>query len=130
MANGEIRLHPKFGVNSTMPVCWWCGKPTGEVALLGAAYKEQAPMHMIISEQPCKACKAKLVEFVCLFEATSNSSDARTGRTAWVRRDALDKVIKPGELLDTTLKCGRALIEASAFTRLVERYNSEVGKEG
>lgn len=42
----SVRLHPKYGVNPTIPTCFWCGKDKNEIALLGAAYKEEAPMHM------------------------------------------------------------------------------------
>jgi hypothetical protein len=53
-------LSKEHGLNPTMPVCYWCGEETGEVALLGAAYKGEAPMHMVLNKEPCPACKAKL----------------------------------------------------------------------
>ena len=31
----DILLSPKYGVNPTMPVCFWCGEDRGEIALLG-----------------------------------------------------------------------------------------------
>ncbi len=54
-----IPIHPKYGLNPTMVVCFWCGKETGEIALLGANYKAQAPMRMTVSYEPCEACQKK-----------------------------------------------------------------------
>lgn len=56
----SIRLHKEFGVNPTMPVCVICGKETGEIAMLGAAYKGQAPMHMIVGMSTCPSCNELL----------------------------------------------------------------------
>ena len=65
-----ITLHPKYGVNATLPTCIVCGKDTGEVALLGNAYKGEAPMHMVIGVEPCGECREKyLKEGVMLVEA-------------------------------------------------------------
>jgi hypothetical protein len=58
----RIILHPKYGVNPTIPICIYCGKEKNEVALLGAAYKEEAPMYMIIDHEPCDSCKKKVEE--------------------------------------------------------------------
>lgn len=55
----SIPLHPKYGLNPTMPQCVVCGKDKGEIALLGNHYKEQAPMKMVLDCEPCKECKAK-----------------------------------------------------------------------
>jgi hypothetical protein len=57
-----IRLHKLWGLNPTIPVCIVCGKEKGEVALLGAAYKERAPMHMIIDVEPCPDCREKFLK--------------------------------------------------------------------
>jgi hypothetical protein len=56
----SIKLHPKYGVNPTMPVCFLCGKDTGEILLLGAAYKEEAPMKMTNEEIYCESCQKML----------------------------------------------------------------------
>lgn len=31
----SIKLSPKHGVNPTIPVCFFCGKPKNEIALMG-----------------------------------------------------------------------------------------------
>ena len=30
-----IKISPKYGVNPTIPVCFWCGKQKNEIALMG-----------------------------------------------------------------------------------------------
>lgn len=32
----NIRLHKDFGLNPTLPTCFYCGEETSEIALLGA----------------------------------------------------------------------------------------------
>ena len=55
----SIRLHPKYGLNPTMVSCIICGGDTGGIALLGNFLKEEAPMHMVLTPEPCDACRKK-----------------------------------------------------------------------
>ena len=68
----SIKLSPKYGVNPTMPVCFFCGKETGEIALLGHIRKYdddgrtvrgsdiEAPRSMVLNYEPCDECKKKM----------------------------------------------------------------------
>lgn len=42
-----------------MPICIVCRKETGEIALLGAKYKDEAPKNMIVGLEPCEDCRKK-----------------------------------------------------------------------
>lgn len=57
--SNEVKLSPKHGVNSTIPICFWCGKEKNEVALLGQINKEdsEAPRRVIMDYEPCEQCK-------------------------------------------------------------------------
>mgnify|MGYP004462168445 CR=1 FL=1 len=66
-SNG-IRLHPKYGLNPTVPTCFYCGKEKGEVAILGASYKGEAPTHMCLDLNPCEACKERFKDRTVLVE--------------------------------------------------------------
>jgi hypothetical protein len=55
-------LHKEFGLNPTMPICIICRKEKGAIALLGAGYKGEAPMHMLMDIEPCGACKEKYLK--------------------------------------------------------------------
>lgn len=35
-----IKISPKYGLNPTIPVCFWCGKQKNEIALMGRMSKK------------------------------------------------------------------------------------------
>ena len=43
--SNSIRLHKEHSLNPTLCTCFYCGKETGEIALLGASYggREHGP---------------------------------------------------------------------------------------
>lgn len=89
--SGSIRLHPKHGLNSTISTCILCGKDKNEIVLLGAAYKEQAPMHMVTSLEPCDECKAKyLTDGIMLAEVDIDKN--LTGRVVVIKVEAFQKL--------------------------------------
>lgn len=51
-----MRLHKEHGLNPTISTCIYCGGDK-EIVLLGAAYKNEAPMKMIFNTIPCDKCK-------------------------------------------------------------------------
>lgn len=70
----SIRLHPKHGLNPTMPVCIWCGQDTGEIVLLGAAYEGEAPHRMVMNAEPCDSCREAWEGGVMLALASNTKS--------------------------------------------------------
>lgn len=95
MSKGSIELSPKYGVNPTIPVCFWCGKEKNEIALLGRVRKSttehtaygstitrrtgdyEAPMHMVLDYEPCECCKNGFSQGVQLIEVTNFVQDER-----------------------------------------------------
>ena len=76
MAAG-VRLSPKHGVNPTLPVCFWCGKERGDIALLGrigGSRDLEAPRHAIVDFEPCDCCRGKMGLGFTLMEATRRIS--------------------------------------------------------
>ena len=59
--NKAIILSPKYGLNPTIPLCFWCKKPKDEIAVLGKIGKRrediEAPKNMVIDYEPCPICK-------------------------------------------------------------------------
>ena len=56
----NIRLSKKYGVNPTIPVCFWCGKEKNEIVLLGKLLNDiEAPRNMWIpgDYEHCESCK-------------------------------------------------------------------------
>lgn len=112
----QIKLSPKYGLNPTIPVCFWCGEDVGEVALMGhigdgRKHEDiQAPMRMVISYEPCENCKKNMALGFTVIEATlePNSTTSYpiqegvypTGRYAVIQpefaRAAFGEVFKEG----------------------------------
>lgn len=75
-----IRLHPEFGLNTTMAICIVCNEPTGELAMLGASCKTEAPKYSIVSPDPCESCKlAYLSKGTLLIGRTSEHGELNEG---------------------------------------------------
>lgn len=91
MPNG-IRLHKQHGLNPTLCTCFYCGQETGEIALLGAAYDGEAPMHLCTSVEPCASCKEKFKDAVLILEARPDERDKLqpTGRWVAVKKEAVN----------------------------------------
>lgn len=103
----SIKLSPQHGLNSTIPVCFFCGKDKNEIVLLGKINREddEAPRKMIVDFTPCEECQKKFAEGVLLIEVTSSpeyigmpiSEDAYpTGRFVVVKPEALNGDFKAG----------------------------------
>lgn len=117
--SGSIRLHPKHGLNPTMPQCYWCGEDTGEIALLGAAYKGEAPRHMVISKEPCLKCQSNWAQGIVLFEGNQSGGDMDlTGRWVVMKEEAIERLFSPAELVQQVLKSRRAVVEPELFNAL------------
>ena len=93
--SGSIRLHPQFGLNPTMPVCFFCGKDKGEIALLGAAYQGEVPMHLCIDKEPCQECQKLMAQGVLLIavkDGTDQDNPYRTGAQCVIKPEAAQRM--------------------------------------
>lgn len=94
----SIRLHKEHGLNPTIPNCYVCGKQKNEIALLGAAYKEKAPMGgLVIDKTPCDECKELMKQGVILIsvkDGESGDDPYRTGKFVVLKLDAAKRVFK------------------------------------
>lgn len=72
----SIKLSPKYGVNPTIPICFWCGEEKNEVALMGHVgdgrkHEDfEMPMHAVINYEPCEECQKAMTMGVTIMEAT------------------------------------------------------------
>lgn len=74
--SNSIPLSPKHGLNPTIPVCFWCGNPKNEIALMGRvnpskkrgknAEDIKMPMYSLIDYEPCDTCKSYMDQGVTL----------------------------------------------------------------
>jgi hypothetical protein len=128
MAKG-IRLHRQFGVNPTMPVCFWCGKTRGEIALLGAAYKREAPMTMVIDYEPCETCQGQMALGIVAIQvygtgghkqpplSRNEPGSVPTGRWAVLKRAAAQEMIG-ADIWPTIDKAGKMLLTIETWGHL------------
>ena len=74
----SIRLSEKYGVNATIPSCFWCGNLKKEVALLGKyggrGQDLEAPMGILLDYEPCDECLENRKLGVTLMEVTTSEN--------------------------------------------------------
>lgn len=80
--SNSIKLSKKHGVNPTIPVCFFCGEPKNEIALLGKIGGRnedlEAPKHCVLDYEPCEKCAEKMKQGVALIEVSDiQPSDGR-----------------------------------------------------
>jgi hypothetical protein len=93
----SIRLHREHGLNPTIAVCFFCGKEKNEIALLGAACKERAPMHSVVDRVPCDECKKFMDMGIMLVEVQDGSdrqNPYRTGKMSVIKEEAAQRIFK------------------------------------
>lgn len=102
-----VRISKKHGLNPTMPVCFWCGEETGEIALMGEMIDEngeeiEAPMHAVVDYTPCVRCQEKMNAAFTLIEVTTTPNTRNqppiaegaypTGNFAVIRMEAAARI--------------------------------------
>ena len=120
-----MRLHPKYGLNPTMPICIFCGKDKGEVALLGAAYSGEAPPKMIMDDVPCEACLKLWKPGIAFME---HNGKRATGRHIVMTREGAEKLLEPGPIREQTLKIGKAFVDNKVF-EMIKSLFENIDKE-
>lgn len=104
----SITLSPKYGVNPTIPVCFWCGEEKNEVALMGhigngRKHEDfEAPMHMVLDFEPCEECKKRMAMGFTVMEATTSPNSVSrmemqkgvypTGRFVVIKTEAAKRI--------------------------------------
>ncbi len=140
----SIRLHPKHGLNPTVPQCFWCGEDKNEVALLGAALNKQAPMHMVLDYEPCDRCRAQWEQGIVLVECVpadptrprpelvKGTGAYPSGRFIVVTEEAWERLelFKP-EMKEAVTKARKAFVEKAVFEAMLppEQKQEEAGND-
>jgi hypothetical protein len=116
-----VQLSQKHGVNPTMGICFFCGKPDGTIGLLGKLPGDvEAPRYALLGMDPCPAC-VKLMETCILLVKVTEDDEGRpvpAGHLVGVREDALRRVVSTPALLDQILEKRCALLPADVWHRL------------
>lgn len=81
-----IRVSEKYGLNPTIGICFFCGKETGEIGIMGrvtngkrgrACEEIEAPKYSVLSYEPCDDCKDVMKSGVTLIEVSTDVDDSR-----------------------------------------------------
>lgn len=118
--SNSIKLSENYGVNPTIPVCFFCGMPKNEIALLGHIGDKrkgedfEAPHYVVLDYEPCDCCKDKFSQGVLFIEVTETQpNDNRppiskgvypTGRHVVVKREAVNVGGDKFLMIDTEFK--------------------------
>lgn len=143
-----IELSPKYGVNCTIPVCFWCGKDKNQIAMMGRVRERdpetgravkgsdlQVPMKMVLDYEPCDDCMAEFSKGVQIIEVDHVAPDQRpamgqddqkrsvypTGRTLVMYAEAAQRVFG-----NESLTAGKsAMIDKNSFNYFLAQINSD-----
>ena len=111
----SIKISPKYGVNPTIPVCFFCGKPKNEIALMGKMGREdlEAPRNLVLDYEPCDECKEHMSKGVALIVVSNKQpEDKRPAMTA----QGNQKVFPLGGML---------VIKSEAFSQMTGQQFSD-----
>lgn len=128
----DIKLSPKYGLNPTIPLCFFCGKPKNEIACFGKIGKRnediEAPHHCIINYIPCDECKKHMDEGVTLIAVENHplfenqppivKNYYPNNKYVVLTKDAIERIITQDELKTSILKNKMALIDNQTFEQL------------
>lgn len=121
----SIKISPKYGVNPTIPICFFCREEKNEIALLGKIGGRgkdlEAPHKMILDYEPCEECKKKMATGITLIEVTTTPNTDNqpeiaqnaypTGNWLVVKEDYIRNNFQPPELVEQIMAYRKAFIE-------------------
>lgn len=144
----SIRIHPEFGVNPSLDLCYWCGEAHG-VVLLGYNKNQEAPRQMVTSYVPCQKCQDGWAQGVALISVTTRpNSDNQppinpqapnertmghidlypTGRMVVITKEATLRIFTE-ECANDLIKKGRGFIGSEEFEQIfgaeIKRMNPQ-----
>ncbi|MHA1790253.1 MAG: hypothetical protein ACTSXT_13655 [Candidatus Helarchaeota archaeon] len=118
----KILISEKHGLNPTIPLCFYCGKPKEEIILLGRLHKDkEAPKNAIFDCVPCKKCASYMDKGIMLISVKDNcdkDNPYRTGKMIVIKE-------KAAKLLFPNIKSPFAFVEDSVWKKISELLNLE-----
>ncbi len=127
----SITLHPKYGVNPSISVCFVCNEDKGEILLLGYNKGKEAPMKGCYDYEPCDKCKEYMKKGVILIsvkDRDSGDNPYRTGGWVVVKRDMIRRALD-GKFADEIIRRGLAFVPDEAWDKMGLPRSGEVKDE-
>ena len=132
MSSNNIMVSPKYGLNPTIPVCFWCGEERQEIALMGRIGNVrkgedfEAPVRAVIDFEPCEKCAENMLRGFTLMEATTRPNEYcpvemqsgvyPTGRYIVVKPDVVSQMF--GDI--SAKQGGKAFVDEKVFTAMIQ----------
>lgn len=129
---GGIPISPKYGVNPSCTICFFCGETTG-IALLGRLKGDvEAPRYVLADYEPCDKCKERFEQGSLLLEVDTyphisgqpaiqqeeNQKLYPTGRYKVLKKEVCERVF--GQAHKT------ALIDVQTYNLLFSELDNEI----
>lgn len=118
----------KKGLNPTMPLCHYCGKPKNMIMLTGLEGEKWAkkngrpdgemPMHVYVEDdiEPCDECKAKGIAIV---EAVPGDKPKYTGNGWLVTEECVERLVgKDSDIYKRAMETRVILIDADTAKQI------------
>lgn len=125
----NITLSPKYGLNSSINVCFFCGEDKNELIIPGRLKGDaEAPQRAIYDYEPCEKCKEKMKKGIVMIGVTEiQPEDERpeiqeglypTGRWCLVTRNYIKRVFKDCVARDVC-KAGKCFVSEQVLTKII-----------
>lgn len=119
MRKDDIRLSEKYGLNPTIPHCFYCGKEKNELILMGhLPNDEEAPKGKVFDHEPCDKCRELMRQRIILIsvrDGEEGDNPYRTGGWVVITEEGVKKLTKPGKFQDSVLKSRMAFVPDSVW---------------
>jgi len=122
----SIKLHPKYGLNASVRVCFVCGKETNELVMLGRdSYRltgrEEAPRTICLDRKPCATCQKWMKSGIICISVRNNEKNPanpyRTGGWYVVTEEGFIKALQGAET-SAAIKSRIAFIEDAVWDKI------------
>lgn len=131
----HITLHPKYGVNPSVEICFWCQKETG-VVLYGNKIKGEAPRTSYTSYDFCDDCTEEKAKGVSLIECQEDPVHLKqvpmkiehgmvdvypTGRWCVINEDGIRKIFDEAAA-QSAISHRMACVEPDVWAHIAELF--------
>lgn len=127
-----MRIHQKYGVNSTMTTCFYCGEPK-DILLVGAAVAKAKEAGLCssdgkmdrsigcIDKEPCQKCQEYMKQGIILIsvkDGEEGDNPYRTGGWVVIKEEVIKRIVQPEAIAVDIIKQRMAFIPDAVWGAL------------
>jgi hypothetical protein len=117
----SIPVSPRYGVNPSVELCFWCGKAKGLVLMGRLREDAEAPRQGVFNREPCPECQEMMsqgVMFISVRNGESGDNPYRTGRICVITDEGVQRLPIDEPLKSDMLKKRVCYLEDKAWNLL------------